>query len=177
MESEGEVDHEIKTKRDLSAEMEANKLNCHSKEGENALHVHFSRLGPAIDLSSGLDDSCSGGEPTCVDSFLIHDSSPSAVPATEDPNPEPPSCRQLSDVDWNNDVDLMDVSSSSSVLSGDNGNFETNDNLNGCEQNKDAVYLSSNDYHAAVAHSTDKQSPQGSSGLDGNSYLFKYQVF
>lgn len=75
------------------------------------------------------------------------------------------------DEEPSNDVDLMemDVSSSSSVFSDDNDVFRTNGNMNGFQQYQEASL--SNDHHAVIAHSSDKQSSQKSSGLDGNSYI------
>ncbi|KQK12485.1 SCAR-like protein 1 [Brachypodium distachyon] len=150
-ELDGESDCDMKTKRDIGAKMEA------------------------IDhLSSGLSNPCNGKEPkepTRPDSFLVSDSSPSAVSGIKDTDSDSDSCRQLSGDNWIddkepfNDVDLMDVSSSSSVTS--DGNFETNNNLNGCQKNQDVSFRPSNDCHAVVAHSSDEQLSQTSSGLDG----------
>ncbi|XP_062212825.1 SCAR-like protein 1 isoform X2 [Phragmites australis] len=172
MGSEGEADLEMKTERDSSSNVEGNELNCHSKECEIALDAQFPEVGPAIDSSPGLKDSCNGGEPTCVDLPLINDSAPSAVSNSNGPNSGSPSSRQLNGVDWTNDEepfnddDLMDVSSSSSVVS-DNADMQTNADHVGCQQYQDEAYHSLNDDHAAVIHSSDKQSPKTSSGLNG----------
>jgi hypothetical protein len=177
-ESESETDHDMESKRDLSTKMEASKLNYHGKEVESAAHVQISELGPAIDLSSGLNNPCNGRESTRADSFLLSDSSPSVVSDTKDTDSDSDSCRQLSSGSWINnrepfnDVELMDVSSSSSVTSDDNGNFETNNDLNGCKQNQEVSFLPPNDCHAAAAApSSDKKLSQTSSCLDGNSYI------
>ncbi|CAM0877287.1 unnamed protein product [Alopecurus aequalis] len=174
MESEGEAVRDMKSKRDLSAKIEESKLNYNGKEVESALHVHFSELDPATDPSSGLSNPCNGREPTRADSFLLSDSSPSAASGTKDTDSDSDSCRPLSAGSWTNnrepfnDVDLMDVSSSSSITSDDNGNFETTNNLNGCKQNKEVAFLPSSDDHATAADPTsDKQLSQISSGLDG----------
>lgn len=173
-ESESETDHDMESKRDLSTKMEASKLNYHGKEVESAVHVQISELGPAIDLSSGLNNPCNGRESTRADSFLLSDSSPSVVSDTKDTDSDSDSCRQLSSGSWINnrepfnDVELMDVSSSSSVTSDDNGNFETNNDLNGCKQNQEVSFLPPNDCHAAAAApSSDKKLSQTSSCLDG----------
>ncbi|KAF7075676.1 hypothetical protein CFC21_080434 [Triticum aestivum] len=172
-ESEGEADHSMKSQKNLSAEMEVDNLNCDGKEAESVLDVQYSELGPAEDLSSGLSNPCNDTEPTRADSFLLSDSSPSAVSDTKDTNSDSDSCKQLSGDNWINDkescndVDLMDVSSSSSVTSDDNGNFETDTNLNGCVQNQEVSFLPSNDYHAGAIPSSEKQLSQTSSGLDG----------
>lgn len=126
-------------------------------------------VGPAIDSSPGLDNSSSGGEPTCMDLLLSSDSAPT-VSATNGPNSDSQSGRQLNGVDWpkdeepSNDVDLMDVSSSSSAVS-ENDDAQNNDGLIGCLQH------TLSDGHAAAIHNSDKQSPDTSSNLDGNSYL------
>ncbi|KAM3279389.1 hypothetical protein ACQJBY_046624 [Aegilops geniculata] len=172
-ESEGEADHSMKSQKNLSAKMEVDNLNYDGKEAESVLDVQFSELGPAEDLSSGLSNPCNDTEPTRADSFLLSDSSPSAVSDTKDTDSDSDSCKQLSgdnginDKESCNDVDLMDVSSSSSVTSDDNGNFETDTNLNGCEQNQEVPFLPSNDYHAAATPSSDKHLSPTSSGLDG----------
>jgi hypothetical protein len=180
IESEGEADRDMESKRDLSTKMEASKLNYHGKEVENAVHVQISELGPAAGLSSGLSNPCNGRDSTRADSFLLSDSSPSVVSDTKDTDSDSDSCRQLSGGNWINnrepfnDVDLMDVSSSSSVTSDDNGNFETNNDLNCYQQNQEVTCLPPNDYHAsaaAAAPSSAKQLSQTSSRLDGNSYL------
>jgi hypothetical protein len=177
-ESESETDHDMESKRDLSTKMKASKLNYHGKEVESAAHVQISELGPAIDLSPGLNNPCNGKESTRADSFLLSDSSPSVVSDTKDTDSDSDSCRQLSSGSWINnrepfnDVELMDVSSSSSVTSDDNGNFETNNDLNGCKQNQEVSFLPPNDCHAAAAApSSDKKLSQTSSCLDGNSYI------
>ncbi|XP_062214170.1 SCAR-like protein 1 isoform X2 [Phragmites australis] len=172
MVSEGEADPEIKTEWDSSANVEGNELNCHSREGENALDAQFPEVGPAIDSSPGLTGSCYGGEPTCVDLPLINDSAPSSVSTTNGPDSGSPSGKQLNGVDWTNDEeqfnddDLMDVSSSSSLVS-DSADLQTNDDLVCCPQYQEEAYHSLNDDHAAVTHSSDKQSPKTSSGLNG----------
>uniref|UniRef100_A0ACD5X8Y9 Uncharacterized protein n=1 Tax=Avena sativa TaxID=4498 RepID=A0ACD5X8Y9_AVESA len=155
--SEGEVSRDMQSERDLSSKIEANKLSYH-EEVESALHEQFSELGPFT-------------EPTRAESFLLSDSSPSAVSDAKDTDSDSDSCRQPSGGSWINrepfnDVDLMDVSSSSSVTSDDNGNFESNNNINDREQNQEVSFLPSNDYHAAVP-SSDKQLSQRSSGSDG----------
>ncbi|XP_048532383.1 SCAR-like protein 1 isoform X2 [Triticum urartu] len=173
IESEGEADHSMKSQKNLSAEMEVDNLNCDGKEAESVLDVQFSEPGPAEDLSSGLSNPCNDTEPTRADSFLLSDSSPSAVSDTKDTDSDSDSCKQVGADNWINDkescndVDLMDVSSSSSVTSDDNGNFETDTNLNGCVQNQEASFLPTNDYHAVAIPSSEKQLSQTSSGLDG----------
>ncbi|KAM3261615.1 hypothetical protein ACQJBY_052351 [Aegilops geniculata] len=172
-ESEVEADHSMKSQKNLSAEMEVDALNCDGKEAESVLDVQFSELGPAEDLSSGLSNPCNDTEPTRADSFLLSDSSPSAVSDTKDTDSDSDSCKQLSGDNWINDkescndVDLMDVSSSSSVTSDDNGNVETDTNPNGCEQYQEVSFLPSNDNHAVAIPSSEKQLSQTSSGLDG----------
>ncbi|KAF0910990.1 hypothetical protein E2562_005379 [Oryza meyeriana var. granulata] len=147
MESEGEARVEMKLKRDLVAKMELDELNFHCDEGENELHREFPELGHVIGSSPWLNDSCNGGEPICA---ISSNTKLSSVDCTNDEEPS-------------NDVDLMemDVSSSSSVLSDDNGN------MNSFQRYQEASL--SHDYHAAIAHCSDKQSSQKSSGLDGSS--------
>ncbi|KAE8808900.1 SCAR-like protein 1 [Hordeum vulgare] len=171
-ESEGEADHSMKSQKNLSAKMEVDNLNCDGKEAESVLDVQFPELGPAEVLSSGLSNPCNDTEPTRADSFLLSDSSPSAVSDTKDTDSDSDSCKQLSGDNWINDkescndVDLMDVSSSSSVTSDENGNFETETNLNGSVQNQEVSILPSND-HAVAIPSSEKQLSQTTSGLDG----------
>jgi len=175
MDSEDEEDPEMETECDPSASVELVELNRHNKEGENALYAEPAEVGPAIDSSTGLDNSSSGGEPTCMDLPLSSDSAPT-VSATNGPNSGSQSGRQLNGVDWpkdeepSNDVDLMDVSSSSSVVS-ENGDAQNNDGLISCLQHKEEAFHSLSDDHAAAIHNSDKQSPDTSSNLDGNSYL------
>jgi len=165
MDLEDEEDPEMETECDPSASVELVELNRHNKEGENALYAEPPEVVPAIDSSTELDDSSSGGEPTCMDLPLASDSAPT-VSATNGPNSGSQSGRQLNGVDWpkdeepSNDVDLMDVSSSSSVVS-----------ENGDAQNNEEAFHSLSDDHAAAIHNSDKQSPDTSSYLDGNSYL------
>ncbi|KAL5210617.1 hypothetical protein ABZP36_006240 [Zizania latifolia] len=164
MESEGKEDIEMKIKTDLLANMELDELNF-NKESENEICTQFPEQDHVIDSSPMLNDACGGGEPICVESFLLSDSYP-VVSTTKHPDTESVSSnRKLSGVDCTsdeepfNDVDLMDVSSSSSVHSDDNGNFGANGNINGFEQYQEAFL--SNDYHAMIA--------QKSSDLDGSS--------
>ncbi|KAG8061500.1 hypothetical protein GUJ93_ZPchr0003g17025 [Zizania palustris] len=174
MEPEGEVDIDMKTKRDLLAKMELDELNFHHKECEIELHTEFPERDYAIDSSPWLNDARSGGEPICVESFLPSDSHPVVSTTKHSDTKSESSNIKLSGVDCINDeetfndVDLMDVSSSSSVHSDDNGN------MNGFEQYQEAFL--SNDYHATVAHSSDEQSPQKSSGLDGSSLDNNYCI-
>ncbi|KAL6638131.1 hypothetical protein ACP70R_025703 [Stipagrostis hirtigluma subsp. patula] len=169
MDSEGEADLEKKNKLDANANREGDELNCQIREGEKAVHAQFPEQGPSVGSSPGLNGSCSGGESTCVDLPLISDCAPK-VSNTNGPNSGSHSDRQLNGVDWTNDEepcnddDLMDVSSSSSVLSV-NADFETNDDLVGCQQYKDRSCCSSNDDHTAVT--IDNQSPKTSGGADG----------
>uniref|UniRef100_A0A0D9W0P7 WH2 domain-containing protein n=1 Tax=Leersia perrieri TaxID=77586 RepID=A0A0D9W0P7_9ORYZ len=151
-ESEGEAHVETKIKRDLGAKMELDEMNLNRDEGEKDPHREFSELGHVIDSSPWLNDSRNGGEPICA----ISTGKLSVVDCTNDE-------------ESSNDVDLMemDVSSSSSVLSEDNDVFGTNGNMNGFQQYREASL--SNDYHAVIAHGSDKQSSQKSSGLDGSS--------
>uniref|UniRef100_A0A0E0KKQ1 WH2 domain-containing protein n=1 Tax=Oryza punctata TaxID=4537 RepID=A0A0E0KKQ1_ORYPU len=153
MESEGEAHAEMKIKKDPGAKMELDELKFHRDEGENELHREFSELGHVIDSSPWLNDSCNGGEPVPA---ISSNSKLSGVDCTNDEEPS-------------NDVDLMemDVSSSSSVLSDDSDVFRTNGNMNGFQQYQEASL--SNDYHAVIAHTSDKWSSQKSSGLDGSS--------
>ncbi|KAL5218786.1 hypothetical protein ABZP36_019470 [Zizania latifolia] len=173
MEPEGEADIDMKTKRDLLAKMELNELNFH-KECEIELHTEFPERDHAIDSSPWLNDARSGGEPICVESVLPSDSYPVVSTTKHSDTKSESSNIKLSGVDCINDeetfndVDLMDVSSSSSVHSDDNGN------MNGFEQYQEAFL--SNDYHATVAHSSDEQSPQKSSGLDGSSLDNNYCI-
>ncbi|XP_021307242.1 SCAR-like protein 1 isoform X2 [Sorghum bicolor] len=160
MDLEDEEDPEMETECDPSASVELVELNRHNKEGENALYAEPPEVVPAIDSSTELDDSSSGGEPTCMDLPLASDSAPT-VSATNGPNSGSQSGRQLNGVDWpkdeepSNDVDLMDVSSSSSVVS-----------ENGDAQNNEEAFHSLSDDHAAAIHNSDKQSPDTSSYLD-----------
>ncbi|XP_066164710.1 SCAR-like protein 1 isoform X2 [Oryza sativa Japonica Group] len=150
MESEGEAHAEMKIKKDPGAKMELDELNFHRDEGENERHTEFSELGHVIDSSPWLNDSYNGGEPNHA---ISSNTNFSGVDCTNDEEPS-------------NDVDLMemDVSSSSSVFSDDNDVFRTNGNMNGFQQYQEASL--SNDHHAVIAHSSDKQSSQKSSGLD-----------
>lgn len=175
MDSEDEEDPDIETECDPSASVELVGLYCHSKEGENALYVEPPEVGPAIDLSPGLDNSSNVGEPTCSDLPLSCDSVPT-VSATNGPNSGSQSGRQLNGVDWPkdgepfDDADLMDVSSSSSLVS-ENADVRNNNDLVRCLQyQKEALHSLSGD-HAAAIHNSDKQSTDTSSNLDGNSYL------
>ncbi|KAG8098754.1 hypothetical protein GUJ93_ZPchr0013g36360 [Zizania palustris] len=161
MESEGKAYIEMKIKMDILANMELDELNF-NKESENEIHTQFPML----------NDACGGGEPICVESILLSDSYP-VVSTTKHPDTESTSSnRKLSGVDCTsdeepfNDVDLMDVSSSSSVHSDDNGNFGANGNINGFEQYQEAFL--SKDYHATFA--------QKSSDLDGSSIDSNYCI-
>ncbi|XP_066365344.1 SCAR-like protein 1 isoform X1 [Miscanthus floridulus] len=170
MDSEDEEDPGMQTECDPSASVELVELNRHNKEGENALYAEPPEVGPAIDSSPGLDNSSSGGELTCMDLPLSSDSAPT-VSATNGPNSGSQSGRQLNGVDWpkdeepSNDVDLMDVSSSSSVVS-ENGDAQNNDGLVSCLQHKEEAFHSMSDDHAVAIHNSDKQSPDTSSNLD-----------
>ncbi|RLN38562.1 SCAR-like protein 1 isoform X1 [Panicum miliaceum] len=170
MDSKGEADPEIETESDPSTNVEWTELNCDSKEGEDALHAESPGIGPAIDSSPGFSSSCFVGEPTCTD--LPSDYAPPAVSATNGPSSGSQSGRQLNGVDWTkdeepfDDEDLMDVSSSSSVAS-DNADFQTNEDLYGCQQHQEEAYHYQSGDHAAVILSSDKHSPKTSSGLDG----------
>lgn len=174
MDSEDEEYPEMQTECDPSASAELVELNRHKKEGENALYAEPPEVGPAIDSSLGLDNSSSGGESTCMDLPLSSDSAPT-VSVINGTNSGSQSGRQLNGVDWpkdeepSNDVDLMDVSSSSSVVS-ENGDAQNNDGLVSCLQDEEAFHSLSDD-HAAAIHNSNKQLPDTSSNLDGNSYL------
>lgn len=160
---------QMKTECDPSASVELVELNRHNKEGDKVLYAEPPEVGPAIDSSLGLDNASSGEEPTCVDLPLSSDSAPT-VSATNGPNSGSQSGRQMNGVDWStdeessNDVDLIDVSSSSSVVS-ENGDVQNNDCLVSCLQHEEAIHSLSDD-HAGAIHNSDEQSPNTSSNWD-----------
>ncbi|WVZ61017.1 hypothetical protein U9M48_010957 [Paspalum notatum var. saurae] len=169
MGSEGEAVPEMETECDPGANVVLAELNRHSMEGENALYVESPEVGPAKDSSPGLNNSSNGGEPTCMDLTSSSDSALPTVSATNDPKSGSQSGRQLNVVEDEepfNDVDLMDVSSSSSVVS-DNTDVRTNDDPASCLQDQEEAYHSMSDDHAAVTHDSDKRSLKTSSDVDG----------
>jgi hypothetical protein len=189
VDTEGVKNPEMK-ERDPNATVEGNELNHRSKEDENASEEKFVEVGPTTESSPGQIVSSDVEEPTCLDLPSINDSVPSTMATTNGPNSGSPSHRQLNGVDWTNDEeffndeDLMEVSSSSSVVSdnadlhtmddsvdlvvSDNADLQTIDGSVDCQQFQDCAYKSLN---AAIVHRFDEQSPKTSNGLNGNSYL------
>ncbi|KAJ1293002.1 hypothetical protein BS78_01G034400 [Paspalum vaginatum] len=164
MDLEGEMVPEMETECDPSANVELAELNCHSMEGENALCVESPEVGPAKDTSPGLDNSSNSGEPAYMDLTFSSDSALPRASVTNDPKSGSQSGRQLNvieDEEPFNDVDLMDVSSSSSVVS-DNADVRTDDDPASCLQYQEEAYD-----HVAVTHDSDKQSLKTSSDVDG----------
>lgn len=178
MDSEGEAVPEMETECDPGVNVKLVELNCHSLEGENELYVESPEVGPAKDTSPGLDNSSNGGDPTYMDLTYSRHSDLASVSATNDPNSGSQTDRHFNGVEDEepyNDVDLMDVSSSSSVLS-DNADVRTNDDPVSCLQYQEEAYHSPSDDHAAFTHGSDKHilttSPD-EHGIGGNDYAEK----